>query len=133
MEARTGEIKWRWTQPEGLACETKLEQAGTKVVLLNCPANTDKTQTVVTVIDAATGVVSWQRTAPIDTSAKPAVTEDGRVVAFVDLPEGCRLDVVEESGYRAVPVPSEIRCPLGIRAVGNVVMARGTEALIALE
>ncbi|WBQ05472.1 outer membrane protein assembly factor BamB family protein [Kribbella sp. CA-293567] len=132
MEARTGDVKWRWQLPAALSCETKLFEADQKVVLLNCPAGTDKTQTVVTVIDATTGVVGWQRTAPIDTSAKPAVTTDGRVVSFVDLPAGCRLNVVEETGYRAAPVPDEVRCPLGLRAVGNVVLARGKDSLIAL-
>ncbi|MEV8377447.1 PQQ-binding-like beta-propeller repeat protein [Kribbella sp. NPDC056861] len=133
VEARTGEVKWRWPLPAALACETKLHRSGAQIVLLNCPSNTDKTQTTVTVINAGTGELAWQRTAPIDTSAKPAVTEDGRVVAFVELPSGCRLDVVEESGYRAVPVPKEVRCNQGVEAVGNVVLARGKDSLIALE
>jgi hypothetical protein len=133
VEARTGDVKWRWPLPATLACDTKLHQAGAQLVLLNCPSNTDKTQTTVTVIDAGTGEVDWQRTAPIDTSAKPAVTTDGRVAAFVDLPSGCRLDVVEESGYRAASVPKEVRCNQGVQAAGNVVLARGEDSLIALE
>lgn len=131
MEARTGELKWRWQLPVALGCKTRVEPAGDKVVLLNCPAGTDKTQTVVTAIDARSGGVSWQRTAPIDVSMRVTVTTDARVVTLKRLAD-CNLQVVEESGYRQAVVPKEVRCNLGVRAVGNVVLARGAQGLIAL-
>jgi outer membrane protein assembly factor BamB len=132
VEARTGDVKWRWQLPAALACTTRLEQAGDKVVLFNCPAGTDKTRTTFTVINGADGTVDWQRTAPIDWSAKPAVTADARVVALVDLFGTCKVGVVEESGYRQAVVPKEVRCTQGVRAVGNLVLARGKDSLIAL-
>ncbi|WP_433012930.1 PQQ-binding-like beta-propeller repeat protein [Kribbella sp. CA-294648] len=131
MDARSGELKWRWPLPSALGCKTRVEQAGDKVVLLNCPPGADKTQTVVTAIDAGTGVVSWQRTAPIDVSRRVAVTADARVVTLKRL-DTCKLQVVEESGFRQVPASREIFCNQGVRAVGDVVLARGSDGLIAL-
>jgi predicted metal-dependent HD superfamily phosphohydrolase/outer membrane protein assembly factor BamB len=131
MDARTGELKWRWQLPSNLDCKTRVEPAGDKVVLLNCPAGTDKTQTVVTTIDATTGGVSWQRTAPIDVSTRVAVTDDARVVTLKRLAE-CNLQVVEESGYRQAVVPEEVQCSLGVRAVGNLVLARSAQRIVAL-
>jgi len=131
MQARSGDIKWRWEVPAALGCETKLAQADDKIVLLNCTA-ADKTKTVVTVINAGDGTVAWQQTAPISRD-RPAITTDARVVTLKRSAAGpCELHVVEQTGYRTAVVPREIGCNLGVRAVGNQILARGEDSIIAL-
>jgi len=132
VEARTGELKWHWDLPATLGCDPKIEQAGAQIVLLNCPAGKDKSQTVVTVINAADGTVAWQQTGPINRE-RPAVTADARVASLARTPDGkCELHVIERSGYRKAVVPPDVRCNLGVRAVGNTVIARGEGTIIGL-
>ncbi|WP_232828538.1 outer membrane protein assembly factor BamB family protein [Kribbella monticola] len=55
VEPRTGTVKWRWEVPSNWACGTRVTVAGDKLVLLDCPVAAKDTQTVVTVLNAATG------------------------------------------------------------------------------
>ncbi len=132
VEARTGELKWHWEVPATLGCDTQVEQAGAQIVLLNCPAGKDKSQTVVTVINAADGSVAWQQTGPLNRE-RAAVTADARVVSLVRAANGsCELHVIEQSGYRKAVVPPDVRCNQGVRAVGNTVIVRGADTIIGL-
>ncbi|MET7280538.1 PQQ-binding-like beta-propeller repeat protein [Kribbella sp. NPDC005582] len=132
VEARTGDVKWHRDLPSGLGCDTQIEQAGAQIVVLNCPAGKDKIQTVVTVINAADGSVAWQQTGSLNRE-RPAVTADARVASLMRATNGsCELHVIEQSGYRKAVVPEDVRCNLGVRAVGNTVIARGEDTIIGL-
>jgi outer membrane protein assembly factor BamB len=133
IEPRTGAVKWRFQQPSGWGCDTKLKPAGDVVILLNCPtAATEATQTVITAIDTKTGGTVWQRTAPFGRNTRTAVTTDARVVSLRDATDGCRLDVTDDSGYREVRLPKLILCGFGVAAMGTQVLTAGDGAIIAL-
>jgi outer membrane protein assembly factor BamB len=135
MDARTGEVKWRWQLPGAWACKTRLEQAGERLVLVDCPtAATAKTQTVVTAIDAASGGVSWQRTAPVALTewTRITVTSDARVVSTREISDDCWLDVIDEAGYHRTQLLAPVVCRRGVYAVGTLVLAGGDQSVIAL-
>ncbi|MGC4936817.1 PQQ-binding-like beta-propeller repeat protein [Kribbella sp. DT2] len=133
VEARTGEVKWRWDVPEAWACGTRLEKAGRQVMLLNCPSKAaERTAVVATVLDGETGRTAWQRTVPAQLGMHSKVTTDGRVVSLDDVKSNCVLTVIGESGQRQVTLPEEVVCGRGLQTVGNQVLVSGRDTIIAL-
>ncbi len=133
VEARTGEVKWRWDVPEAWACGSRLAKAGQQVMLLNCPSKaTERTAVVATVLDAESGRVAWQRTVPGQLGTQSKVTTDGRVVWLDDVKSNCVLTVLGQSGQRQVTLPEEVVCGRGLQTVGNQVLVSGRDTIIAL-
>ncbi|MBB5839274.1 putative metal-dependent HD superfamily phosphohydrolase/outer membrane protein assembly factor BamB [Kribbella italica] len=133
IEARTGEVKWRWDLPTTWACDSKVAAAGRQVVLLNCPSKAAKQSAVVaTVLDAQTGNLAWQRTVPGDLSVRSTITGDARVVSVRETTHGCDLTVLTSTGQRRVALPDEVECRRGIHALGNQLLVSGEDTVIAL-
>ncbi|GAB2560157.1 hypothetical protein GCM10027269_12540 [Kribbella endophytica] len=133
VEARTGEVKWRWDLPEAWACGTRLEKAGRQVMLLNCPSKAaQRTAVVATVLDGETGRMAWQRTVPDQLGIHAKITTDGRVVSLDTARSNCVLTVLSESGQRQVTLPEEVVCGRGLQTVGNQVLVSGRDTVIAL-
>ncbi|MGW6282198.1 outer membrane protein assembly factor BamB family protein [Kribbella sp. NPDC055071] len=134
IEPRTGDIRWRWPVPRTWSCRTLLNAAGKYVIVVDCPGpNTLENQsTVVTAIDANTGLTAWQRTAPVRPRVKVTVTTDGRVISLGLGATGCVASVISRTAFRQVPLPTGISCGRDPRAIGNLVLASGTNTVIAL-
>ncbi|MEV6284597.1 PQQ-binding-like beta-propeller repeat protein [Kribbella sp. NPDC051770] len=133
LDARTGEVKWRFDLPDAWACDSKLAAAGGQVVLLNCPsASTQHSTVVATVLDARTGTVAWQRTVAGDLSLPVSVTDDARIVALRPSTTGCDVTVLAQAADRRVALPEEVDCSQGIHALGNQLLVSGEDAVIAL-
>jgi outer membrane protein assembly factor BamB len=133
VEARTGEVKWRWDVPESWACGSRLAKAGRQVMLLNCPSKAaERTAVVATVLDGETGRMAWQRTVPAQLSTHAKVTADGRVVWLAEVKSNCVLSVLGESGLRQVTLPEEVVCGRRLQTVGNQVLVSGRDTVIAL-
>jgi predicted metal-dependent HD superfamily phosphohydrolase/outer membrane protein assembly factor BamB len=133
VEARTGEVKWRWDVPEAWACGNRLEKAGRQVMLLNCPSKAaERTAVVATVLDGETGRMAWQRTVPAQLGPHSKVTTDGRVVWLAEAKSNCVLTVLGESGQRQVTLPEEVVCGRGLQTVGNQVLVSARDTIIAL-
>jgi predicted metal-dependent HD superfamily phosphohydrolase/outer membrane protein assembly factor BamB len=134
VEARTGEVKWRWDVPEAWACGNRLATAGRQVMLLNCPSKAaERTAVVATVLDGETGRMAWQRTVPAQlVGMQSKVTADGRTVWLSKVKSDCVLTVLGESGQRQVKLPEEVVCGRGLQTVGNQVLVSGDDTVIAL-
>jgi outer membrane protein assembly factor BamB len=133
VEARTGEVKWRWDVPEAWACGSRLAKAGRQVMLLNCPSKAaERTAAVATVLDGETGRMAWQRTVPDQVGAHSKVTADGRVVWLAEVKSNCVLSVLGEFGLRQVTLPEEVVCGRGLQTIGNQVLVSGGDTIIAL-
>lgn len=134
IEPRTGETKWRWPVPRTWACRTLLNAAGKYLVVVDCPgaAGVENRRTVVTAIDATTGQTAWQTTAPVSARTKVTVTADARVVSLSRGSDACWANVVSRNGFRQVRLPLGISCSRDVRAIGNQILASGTDTVIAL-
>lgn len=133
MEARTGEVKWRWELPTAWGCDTKLAAAGRQVVLLNCPsAATRRSAMVATVLDGRTGDLAWQRTVAGDLAYPVTITEDARVLSLRETGNGCDLTVLAQAAHRRVTLPEDVICRRGIHALGNQLLVSGADTVIAL-
>jgi outer membrane protein assembly factor BamB len=134
VEPRTGETKWRWPVPRTWACRTLLNAAGRYLIVVDCPASKklENGRTLVTAIDATTGQTAWQTTAPVSPRMKVTVTADGRVVSFSRGSDACWINVISQTGFRQVRLPTGISCSRDVRAIGNLVLASGSDTVIAL-
>ncbi|MFF0345843.1 PQQ-binding-like beta-propeller repeat protein [Kribbella sp. NPDC004875] len=134
IEPRTGDIRWRWDVPRTWSCRTLLNAAGKYLVVVDCPgpSSLENRTSVVTAIDANTGLTAWQTKAPVSPRVKVTVTADGRVISLSRGATGCMANIISRAGYRQVRLPTGIQCGRDPRAVGNVVLASGTESVIAL-
>ncbi|TCO22107.1 putative metal-dependent HD superfamily phosphohydrolase [Kribbella steppae] len=134
IEPRTGETKWRWPVPGNWACRTLLNAAGRYLVVVDCPAarKLEGGRTLVTAIDATTGQTAWQTSAPVSPRMKVTVTADGRVISFSRGSDACWANVISRGGYRQVRLPAGISCSRDVRAIGNLVLASGSDTVIAL-
>ncbi|GAA1539655.1 PQQ-binding-like beta-propeller repeat protein [Kribbella lupini] len=133
VEARTGEVKWRWDVPEAWACGSRLARAGRQVVLLDCPSKAaQRTAVVATVLDGETGRMAWQRTVTAQFGIRSKITADGRVVSLTDARGDCVLTVLSESGQRQVTLPEDVVCARGLQTIGNQVLVSGPDTIIAL-
>ena len=134
IDPRTGDIRWRWPVPRTWACRTLLNAAGKYLVVVDCPgpSTLENRKTVVTAIDANTGLTAWQTTAPVSPRMKVTVTADARVISLGRGASGCVANVIGSTGFRQVPLPTGISCGRDPRAIGNLVLASGTDTVIAL-
>ncbi|MGZ0151104.1 outer membrane protein assembly factor BamB family protein [Kribbella sp. WER1] len=134
IEPSTGDIRWRWDVPKNWACRTLLNAAGKYLIVVDCPgaSTVESRRTVVTAIDANTGLTAWQTVAPVSPRAKVTVTADGRVVSLSRLGTGCVANVINSAGFRQVRLPTGIVCSRDPRAVGNLVLTSGPNTVIAL-
>ncbi|MFG1818034.1 PQQ-binding-like beta-propeller repeat protein [Kribbella sp. NPDC049174] len=134
IEPRTGETKWRWPVPGTWACRTLLNAAGRYLIVVDCPVSRkmEGGRTVVTAIDATTGQMAWQTTAPVSPRMKVTVTADGRVISLSRGWDGCWANVISRTGFRQVRLPSGISCSRDVRAIGNLVLVSGSDTVIAL-
>ena len=134
IEPRTGETKWRWPVPGNWACRTLLNAAGRYLVVVDCPVarKLEGGRTLVTAIDATTGQTAWQTSAPVSPRMKVTVTADGRVISFSRGSDTCWANVISRTGYRQVRLPTVISCSRDARAIGNLVLASGSDTVIAL-
>ncbi len=134
IEPRTGETKWRWPVPRTWACRTLLNAAGRYLIVVDCPSSRklENGKTLVTAIDATTGRTAWQTSAPISPRMKVTVTADGRVVSFSRGSDACWINVISRTGFRQVRLPTGISCSRDVRAIGNLVLASGSDTVIAL-
>jgi outer membrane protein assembly factor BamB len=134
IDARTGETKWRWQVPRGWACRTLLNAAGKYLMVVDCPgpSGPENRRTLVTAIDAATGRTAWQTTAPVSPRTKVTVTADGRVVSLSRGSDACWVNVISRTGFSQVRLPTGVSCSRDVRAIGNLVLASGSDTVIAL-
>ena len=133
VEARTGEVKWRWTVPPTKDCPTELTTAGDVVLVVGCAGAAARPfRTLVAAIDYRTGKTAWEQTATTETNSRTAVTTDGRVILLTETSGHCMMDVVEQSGQRRVQLPAAVRCARGAVALGNQVLVSGDDTVIAL-
>ncbi|NUS00288.1 MAG: PQQ-binding-like beta-propeller repeat protein, partial [Kribbellaceae bacterium] len=134
IEPRTGDVRWTWKVPASWACRTLLNAAGKYVIVVDCPgpSSVENRKTVVTAIDANTGLTAWQTVAPVNPQMKVTVTADGRVVSLSQAARGCAVNVISSTGFRQVRLPTGISCGRDPRAVGNLVLTSGAGTVIAL-
>ncbi|TCC20376.1 PQQ-binding-like beta-propeller repeat protein [Kribbella speibonae] len=134
IEPRTGDIRWRWDVPKAWACRTLLNAAGKYLIIVDCPgpSTQENRRTVVTAVDANTGLTAWQTLAPVSPRTKVTVTADGRVVSLGRGAGGCVANVISRAGFRQVKLPTGISCSRDPRAVGNLVLTSGPNTVIAL-
>ncbi|WP_432943438.1 PQQ-binding-like beta-propeller repeat protein [Kribbella sp. CA-253562] len=133
LEARSGEVAWRWPLPAAWSCNSKVVAAGSQVVLLNCPSAASRSTAVVaTVVDARTGELAWQQTVPGFIGKDVAITTDARVVWLQDTGRACELMVLGQTGQRRVTLPEGVVCRRGVHAAGNQLLVSGENAVIAL-
>jgi predicted metal-dependent HD superfamily phosphohydrolase/outer membrane protein assembly factor BamB len=134
IDPRTGDVRWRWPVPRTWACRTLLNAAGKYLVVVDCPgpSTLENRKTVVTAIDANTGLTAWQTTAPVSPRMKVTVTADARVISLGRGTTGCVANVIGSTGFRQVPLPTGISCGRDPRAIGNLVLTSGTDTVIAL-
>ncbi|HWD78937.1 MAG TPA: PQQ-binding-like beta-propeller repeat protein [Kribbella sp.] len=134
IEPRTGDIRWTWKVPASWACRTLLNAAGKYLIVVDCPgpSSLENRKTVVTAIDANTGLTAWQTVAPVNPRTKVTVTADGRVISLGRAATGCAVNVISSAGYRQVRLPTGISCGRDPRAVGNLVLTSGAGTVIAL-
>ncbi|WP_329003239.1 PQQ-binding-like beta-propeller repeat protein [Kribbella sp. NBC_00709] len=134
IEPRTGDIRWRWEVPKTWACRTLLNAAGKYLIVVDCPgpSSLENRKTVVTAIDANTGLTAWQTQAPVSPRIKVTVTADGRVISLSRGQTSCMANVISQTGFRQVRLPTGISCNRDPRAVGNLVLTSGTDTVIAL-
>ena len=134
IEPRTGDIRWRWEVPKTWACRTLLNAAGRYLIVVDCPGPSDleNRKTVVTAIDANTGLAAWQTLAPVSPRLKVTVTADGRVVSLSRAASGCVANVISRAGFRQVRLPTGISCSRDPRAIGNLVLVSGANTVNAL-
>jgi outer membrane protein assembly factor BamB len=134
IEPRTGDIRWRWDVPKAWACRTLLNAAGKYLIVVDCPgpSTTENRRTVVTAIDANTGLTAWQTLAPVSPRTKVTVTADGRVISLTRALTGCVANVISRTGFRQARLPAGITCARDPRAVGNLVLTSGPNTVIAL-
>jgi predicted metal-dependent HD superfamily phosphohydrolase/outer membrane protein assembly factor BamB len=134
IEPRTGDIRWRWPVPPTWACRTLLNTAGKYLIVVDCPgpSSLENRRTVVTAIDANTGLTAWQTQAPVSPRMRVAVTADGRVISLGRGAMGCVVNVISRTGFRQVPLPAGIACSRDPRAIGNLVLTSGQGTVIAL-
>ncbi|TDO68202.1 putative metal-dependent HD superfamily phosphohydrolase [Kribbella sp. VKM Ac-2571] len=134
IEPRTGDIRWRWDVPKPWACRTLLNAAGKYLIVVDCPgpSSQENRRSVVTAIDANTGLTAWQTLAPVSPRTKVTVTADGRVISLGRGAGGCVANVVSRAGFRQVKLPTGITCGRDPRAVGNLVLTSGQNTVIAL-
>jgi predicted metal-dependent HD superfamily phosphohydrolase/outer membrane protein assembly factor BamB len=134
IEPGTGDIRWRWPVPRTWACRTLLNAAGKYVIVVDCPgpSTLENRKTVVTAIDANTGLTAWQTTAPVSPRVKVTVTADGRVISLARGATSCVANVISRAGFRQAPLPAGISCSRDPRAIGNLVLTSGRETVIAL-
>ncbi|TDW15986.1 outer membrane protein assembly factor BamB family protein [Kribbella kalugense] len=134
IEPRTGDIRWRWEVPKTWACRTLLNTAGKYLIVVDCPgpSSLENQKTIVTAIDANTGLTAWQTQAPVSPRVKVTVTADGRVISLGRGSAGCMANVISQAGFRQVRLPTGISCNRDPRAVGNLVLTSGSDTVIAL-
>ncbi len=134
IEPRTGETKWRWPVPGTWACRTLLNAAGRYLIVVDCPASKKMAggSTLVTAIDATTGQTAWQTTAPVSPRMRVTVTPDGRVISLSRGSDACWANVISRTGFRQVRLPAGVSCSRDVRAIGNLVLASGSDTVIAL-
>jgi predicted metal-dependent HD superfamily phosphohydrolase/outer membrane protein assembly factor BamB len=134
IEPRTGDVRWRWAVPKSWACRTLLNAAGKYLIVVDCPgpSTLENHTTVVTAIDANTGLTAWQTLAPVSPRVKVTVTADGRVVSLGRAATGCVANVISRAGFRQARLPTGISCSRDPRAVGNLVLTSGSSTVIAL-
>ncbi|MEI8408254.1 MULTISPECIES: outer membrane protein assembly factor BamB family protein [unclassified Kribbella] len=134
IDPRTGETKWRWPVPGGWACRTLLNAAGRYLIVVDCPAarKLENGTTLVTAIDATTGQTAWQTSAPVSPRMKVTITADGRVVSLSRSSDACWANVISQTGFRQVRLPTGISCSRDARAIGNLVLVSGPDTIIAL-
>ncbi|HEY9338204.1 MAG TPA: PQQ-binding-like beta-propeller repeat protein [Kribbella sp.] len=134
IEPRTGDIRWRWEVPKTWACRTLLNAAGKYLIVIDCPgpSTTVSRRTIVTAIDANTGLTAWQTLAPVNPRNKVTVTADGRVVSLARGTTACVANVISRAGFRQTRLPTGITCSRDPRAVGNLVLTSGRNTVIAL-
>nr|WP_167206178.1 PQQ-binding-like beta-propeller repeat protein [Kribbella shirazensis] len=134
IEPRTGDIRWRWEVPRTWACRTLLNAAGKYLIVVDCPgpSSLENRRTVVTAVDANTGLTAWQTLAPVSPRMKVTVTADGRVVSLSRAAGGCVANVIGRAGFRQARLPAGISCSRDPRAVGNLVLTSGANTVIAL-
>jgi hypothetical protein len=63
---------------------------------------------------------------------KVTVTADGRVISLSRGATGCIANVISQTGFRQVRLPTGISCNRDPRAIGNLVLTSGTDTVIAL-
>ncbi|MEU8227686.1 PQQ-binding-like beta-propeller repeat protein [Kribbella sp. NPDC048915] len=134
IEPRTGDVRWSWQVPKTWACRTLLNAAGKYLIVVDCPgpSSAENRRTVVTAIDANTGLTAWQTHAPVSPRMKVTVTADGRVVSLSRGSSTCVANVIGRTGFRQVRLPAGINCARDPRAVGNLVLTSGRDTVIAL-
>ncbi|GAA1111910.1 hypothetical protein GCM10009630_06220 [Kribbella jejuensis] len=134
IEPRTGDIRWTWKVPASWSCRTLLNAAGKYLIVVDCPgpSSLENRNTVVTAIDANTGLTAWQTVAPVNPRMKVTVTADGRVISLSRAATGCAVNVISRGGFRQVRLPTGISCGRDPRAVGNLVLTSGANTVIAL-
>jgi predicted metal-dependent HD superfamily phosphohydrolase/outer membrane protein assembly factor BamB len=134
IEPRTGDIRWRWEVPGTWSCRTLLNSAGKYLIVVDCPgpSSLENQKTIVTAIDANTGLTAWQTQAPVSPRMKVTVTADGRVISLSRGSAGCMANVISQAGFRQVRLPTGISCSRDPRAVGNLVLTSGSDTVIAL-
>jgi predicted metal-dependent HD superfamily phosphohydrolase/outer membrane protein assembly factor BamB len=134
IEPRTGDVRWRWEVPRTWSCRTLLNTAGKYLIVVDCPgpSTLENRKTIVTAIDANTGLTAWQMQAPVSPRVKVSVTADGRVISLSRGATGCIANVISQTGFRQVHLPTGISCNRDPRAVGNLVLTSGTDTVIAL-
>jgi hypothetical protein len=89
-------------------------------------------KTLVTAIDATTGQTAWQTAAPISPRTKVTVTTDGRVISLGRGSDACWANVISRTGFGQVRLPTGVSCSRDARAIGNLVLASGSDTVIAL-
>jgi outer membrane protein assembly factor BamB len=134
IEPRTGDIRWSWKVPTSWRCRTLLNAAGKYLLVVDCPGQSslESRKTVVTAIDANTGLTAWQTVAPVSPEMKVTVTADGRVISLSRGATGCLANIISSTGFRQVRLPTGISCARDPRAVGNLVLTSGANTVIAL-
>ncbi|WP_432881872.1 PQQ-binding-like beta-propeller repeat protein [Kribbella sp. CA-245084] len=134
IEPRTGDVRWRWEVPRTWSCRTLLNAAGKYLIVVDCPgpSSLENRKTIVTAIDANTGLTAWQTQAPVSPRVKVTVTADGRVISLDRGATSCVANVISQTGFRQVRLPTGISCNRDPRAVGNLVLTSGTGTVIAL-
>lgn len=134
IEPRTGDIRWRWEVPRTWSCRTLLNAAGKYLIVVDCPgpSSLENQKTIVTAIDANTGLTAWQTQAPVSPRMNVTVTADGRVISLSRGSASCMANVISQAGFRQVRLPTGISCSRDPRAVGNLVLTSGSDTVIAL-